>query len=66
MWPPTPTSTFAGPGENISVKGTLDSSPAALFKVQNVNVRFQAGSVQSQKGLKLLNWGALQPLMAAK
>jgi hypothetical protein len=65
-WSPTPTSASTGTGENISVKGTLDSSPANLLKVQNVSFRIQAGTAQAQQVLKLVDWNALQQLMAGR
>ncbi len=65
-WAPAPTSTPAGAGENIQVKGNLDSSPANLLKVQNIRIRIQGGTAQAQQVLSLLNWNALQALLAGK
>jgi hypothetical protein len=65
-WSPTPISKPAGAGEDISVKANLDSSPANLLKVQNISIRIQAGTAQAQEILKLINWSALQALMAGK
>jgi hypothetical protein len=65
-WSPAPTSTSTGTGENIQVKGTLDSGSANLLKVQNVSIQIQAGAAQAQQVLKLLDWNALQQLMAGK
>jgi hypothetical protein len=65
-WSPTPSSVSTGTGENITVKGTLDPNPANLLRVQNVSIRIQAGTAQAQQVLKLLDWNALQALMAGK
>jgi len=65
-WSPTPTSSSVGVGEGILVKGILDSSPANLLKVQNVSIRIWTGTAQAQEVLKLLDWNALQQLMAGK
>lgn len=65
-WSPTPSSISTGTGENIAVKGTLDSSAANLLKVQNISIRIQAGAAQAQQVLKLLDWSALQQLIAGK
>jgi len=64
-WSPA-TSKPSGDGEDISVKANLDTSPASLLKVQNVSIRIQAGSAQAQQVLKLIDWNALQALMAGR
>lgn len=65
-WAPAPTSTPSGAGEDIQVKGNLDSSPANLLKVQNIRIRIQGGTAQAQQVIKVLDWNALQALLAGK
>lgn len=65
-WAAAPTSTLAGEGEDIHVKGNLDSSAPKLLAVQNIRIRIQGGTATAQQVLKLLDWNALQALMTGK
>ena len=63
--PPAP----SGPGtldENITVKGTLSLAPAKLLSVQNIRIRIQTGAEMAQQVINLIDWSALQQLMAGK
>jgi hypothetical protein len=55
----------AGPGtgsETIQVKG--GGNPAKLLSVQNIRIRIQTGTDLAQQAIKLIDWGALQKLIA--
>lgn len=65
-WASTPVSTRSGEGEDLLVKGNLNSTPANLMKVQNIRIRIQAGTAQAQEVMKLVDWNALRDLMAGK
>jgi hypothetical protein len=57
----------AGPGagsETIQVKGSLN--PAKLLSVQNIRIRIQGGVAQAQQVISLIDWSALEQLMAGK
>jgi hypothetical protein len=59
--PPGRSSSATGP-ENIQVKGTLN--PGNLMAVQNVRIRIEADTALAQQVIKLIDWNALQTLMA--
>jgi hypothetical protein len=61
-WGAAPASTTGGKDQTISVKGALN--PAKLLVVQNLRIRIQGGSEQTQKVTQLMDWAALRQLIA--
>ena len=63
-WAPPGSSTQTSGPENIQVKGNLN--PSRLMAVQNVRIRIQGGTALAQQVIKLMDWSALQQLIAGK
>lgn len=65
LGPFTPPAAAASSGrENVQVKGTLNN--ARLMSVQTIRIRIQSGTELAQQVIKLIDWSALQNLMAGK
>jgi hypothetical protein len=61
----TPPAAAASSGpENVQVKATLNS--ARLLSVQTIRIRIQCGTDLAQQVIQLIDWSALQNLMAGK
>jgi len=53
----------SGP-ETVQVKATLNN--ARLMRVQTIRIRIQSGTDLAQQLIKLIDWSALQNLMAGR
>jgi hypothetical protein len=61
----TPPAAAASSGpENVQVKATLNN--ARLLSVQTIRIRIQSGTDLAQQVIKLIDWSAMQNLMAGK
>lgn len=63
---PPPSSGPSTGDEDFQVKGSLSSATARLLSVQNICIRIQTGSDLAQQIIQVIDWSALQKLMAAK
>lgn len=57
-----PAAAASSGAENVQVKGTLNN--ARLMSVQTIRIRIQSGTDLAQQVIKLIDWSALQNLMA--
>jgi hypothetical protein len=65
LGPFTPPAAAASSGaENVQIKGSLNN--ARLMSAQTIRIRIQSGSDLAQQVIKLIDWSALQNLMAGK